>query len=122
MPQVMNTMIVDLVPALLGRRTAHFGMGAGAKTLGDADTELDDALSLAQGKRLRIGIGHDEIHAFKPGFDHIVNGVAATTANTKHGDAGLELLDIRNGEVDGHKRPHSGVVDPDLPTQVLIPP
>ena len=60
--------------------------------------------------------------AIKPGFDHVVHGVAATTANTEHGDAGLQFLNVRDGEVDSHGRPHSGGVGKDLPSQTLTGP
>jgi hypothetical protein len=94
-------------------------MRAGTQAFGDADTELDDPLRLGKGQSLRVGVRNDEIHAIKPGFDHVVDGVAATTANTEHGDAGLELLNVGDGEVDGHGGPHSGVVGKDLPCQTL---
>ncbi len=103
-------MIVDLIPAFFGGGPAHFGVGPCPEAFGDTDAKLDDALRLGERQGLRIGIGHDEVHTVQAGFDHVVDGIAASTANTEHGDAGLEFLNVRDGEVDGHEWPHSGVL------------
>ncbi len=85
-------------------------MRAGAETLGDGDAELDDALRFAERQRLRIGIGADEVDPVETRKDHVVHGVAASAADTEYGDAGLQLLDIGDSEIDGHEWPH-GLAD-----------
>ena len=103
--------IVELVPALFGGGPADFRVGAGAEAFGDRYTELDDALGAAQGERLSICVGHHEIHAGEARGDHVVDRVAACAADTEDGDAGFEFLDVRDGEVDRHDGPMSGVWD-----------
>src|SRR5690606_36337688 len=100
-------MIIDHIPALFDGSATNLGVRTSAKTFGHTNTELNDPLRLGQGQSLSVRIGNDEIHAIKAGLDHVVNGVTATTANTENGDAGLELLDIRDGQIDGHRWPHS---------------
>src|SRR5690606_33575826 len=79
----------DLVDALLGGRAADLGLRAGAETLGDVGTELDQPLGLRHGQRLGVGVGDDEVDALQPGSDHVVDGVAAAAADAEHRDVRL---------------------------------
>ena len=97
--------IVDLVVAFLGGGSPDLRMRAGAEALGDGDTELNDALRTAERQGLCVGIGTDEVHAGQPRGDHVVDGVAAGAADTENGDARLQFLDVRDGEVDRHGGP-----------------
>ncbi len=45
--------------------------------------------ALDVGKRLRIGVGDDEVDAVEAGGDHVVDGVAAGAADADDGDARL---------------------------------
>ncbi len=67
--------------------------------------------ALARASAWASVLAHDEIHTGQPRRDHVVDRVAACTADTENGDAGLQFLDIRDGEVDGHDGPMSGVWD-----------
>src|SRR5208282_6367930 len=40
--------------------------------------------------------------ALQAGGDHVVDGVAAGTADAEHGDARLELTDVGDSQIDGH--------------------
>ena len=95
-------MIADFVDHLLGRRAPHVGLGAGAETLGHLHAHLDDALGLGHGQRLGIGVGDDEVDTLKPSRDHVVDGVAAGSADAKHGQPRLQLADIGDLQVDAH--------------------
>ncbi|CAL4866614.1 hypothetical protein MMA231_00857 [Asticcacaulis sp. MM231] len=78
-------------PELFSGRHAHFGMRAGAKALRDADTQLDAGVCARELKLLRVGVRNHELHAFEPGFDHVVNGVASGTTDTKHDNARFQF-------------------------------
>ena len=95
-------MIADLVDHLLGRGAADLGLRAGAEPLGDREAHLDDALGLATGQRLGVGVGDDEFDALEAGLDHVVDGIAARAADPEHGDARLEFPDVRSLEIDRH--------------------
>ncbi len=97
-------MVVDLVEALFGGGAADFRMRARAEAFGHRDAQLDDALRLAERERLRVGVGADEVHAVQTRRDHVVDGVAAGTADTENGDAGLQFLDVGDGEIDASWR------------------
>ena len=108
MPAVMNTMWQPARCALMSadgffrRRRADVGLGAGAETFGDMDAHLDAALGARAQQSLRIGVGDHELDAAQAGGDHVVDGVAARSAHTKHGDPRLELGEIWNLEIDRH--------------------
>ncbi len=108
MPAVMNTMceprqmVVDLVEAFFGRGAPDFRVRARAETFGHRDAELDDPLRFAERQSLRVGIGADEIHPVQTRGDHVVDGVAAGAADAENRDAGLQFLDVGDGEIDRH--------------------
>ena len=87
-------MIADLIDGLFRRRTPHVGLRAGAKAAGRLRAHLDDAPGLRTGERLCIGIGDDEVDAFEPRLDHVVDGIAAGAANPEHDDARPQLVNI----------------------------
>jgi hypothetical protein len=92
-------MITDHIDCFFRCGAPHFGLRASAKASGHLGSHLDDALGHRHGERLCVGIGDDEVDALQPGRDHIVDGVAAGAANSKHDNAGLHLANI--GDV-GH--------------------
>ncbi len=94
--------IADLVDRLLGRGAADFRLRAGAKAFGDLHAHLHDALGLRHGKRLRVGIGDDEIDALQSGGDHVVDGISAGAADPEHGDARLQFPNVGDFQIDGH--------------------
>src|SRR6185437_611703 len=95
-------MVADLVDHLLRGSSAHIGLRAGAETERDLGAHLDDALRLRHRQRLRIRVGDDEIDALQPGGDHVVDGIAARSADTKDGDPRLQLVDVRGGNIECH--------------------
>ena len=88
-------MVANFVDHLLGRGRADVRLRTRAEALGDLRAHLDDALRLRHGQRLRIGVGDDEIDTLQSGGDHVVDGVAARAADAEHGDARLQLADVR---------------------------
>jgi len=66
--------------------TADFGVGASAQALGDAGTQLQDRACADVLECLSIGVGADEFNAFDVALDHVVDGVAAATADTDNFD------------------------------------
>ncbi len=95
-------MRLDVGHGLFRRGRADLGLGAGAETLGHVRAHLDAPLGARAEQRLRIGIGDDEFDAVQPRGDHVVDGVAARSAHTEHGDPRLELGEIWNLEIDRH--------------------
>ncbi|MND89984.1 hypothetical protein D3C80_820600 [compost metagenome] len=95
-------MIDDLVEAFFSGSAADFRLRAGAETFGDLHTHLDDTLGLGHGQRLGIGIGNDEIDAFEPGSDHVVDSVTATATHAENSDPRLQLGDVRLVQLDRH--------------------
>ena len=69
MPAAMNTMCepsscsADILDGLLGRGLADLGLRSGAETFGQLDAELEAMSGARDGKRLRIGVGDDEVDA-----------------------------------------------------------
>ena len=94
----------DLGQGFLGARTADFRLGACAKPFGGGGAKLDTPLGLGLAERLGICVGHDEVHAFKAGFDHVVDGIAASAADTQNGDAGTQFFGRGDLQVYRHFR------------------
>ena len=94
--------VADFVDDFLGRGRADIGLRTGAQALGDLGAHLDDALRLRHGERLRVGVGDDEIDPLQSGRDHVVDGIAAGAADAEHRDPRLQLVNVRDVEIDGH--------------------
>ncbi len=78
----------DLGHGLFRAGASHIRLGARAQPFGGGDTQLNAPAGLGLGQGLGVGVGDDEFDAFQPGFDHVVDGIAAGAADTEHGDAG----------------------------------
>src|ERR1700741_3626141 len=87
-------MIADRVDRLFGCGASHLGLRTRAEALGHTRAHLDNALGLGRGERLRIGVGDDEFDALQACRDHVVDGIAAGTADAEHGNALLHLANI----------------------------
>ena len=64
---------------------------ASTQTFGYFDAQLNAVLCLGLLQRLRVRVGNHEINTIEFFFDHVVHGVAACPANTKHCDAGFQV-------------------------------
>jgi hypothetical protein len=53
-------------------------------------------------QRLVVGVGDDELAALEMVLDHVVDGVAAGTADADHRDPGSEVVRDRDGECQCH--------------------
>jgi hypothetical protein len=95
-------MLADLRRRFLGRRHAHLRMGSGSEPLGDADPELNAAIGLGEGELLGIGVGDDEFDALKARFDHVVDSVAARSADAEDHDPGLQFLGLGGENLERH--------------------
>src|SRR6204780_1034778 len=95
-------MIADFVEHLLRGGRADVGLRSCAKALRDLGAHLDDALRLRHGEALGVGIGDDEIDTLKARGDHVVDGIAASSANAEHGNTRLQLADIRGSKIECH--------------------
>jgi hypothetical protein len=104
--------LADLHRGFLGGGHADLGVGAGAKSLRDLDAELDPLLGLREGELLGVGVGDDELDAFEPRLDHVVNGVAAGPANAEHHDTWFQLFGFRCEYLERHQEPR--VLPPSL--------
>ncbi len=49
----------------------------------------------AVARRLSVGVGDDEIDPGEAGRDHVVDGVAARSADTDDGQLGLQIREIK---------------------------
>ena len=76
--------LADLVPALLGRRSADLGIRSGPQSPGDlaADVQLD--VGVAHEKCLGVGVDRDELDSLEAGVDHPVDGVGTAAADSDH--------------------------------------
>src|SRR5690606_31195261 len=92
----------DLVKALFGGGAPDLRLRTGPKTLGNLGTHLNDPVGLGHCQRLGIGVGDNEVDTLEASSDHVVDSVATPTADTKDGDAGLQLCDIRLLQRDCH--------------------
>ena len=83
----------------LGGDAALLGLAAGTQA---GLAKLDRAVRGGLVERLRVGVGADELDALHLAADHVIDRVAATTANTDHLDLGapVELLDFNH--LDAH--------------------
>ena len=93
----------DLFDALFGGGGPDGRLGACPQTFGHLDPKLDAALRPRLAQRLRIGVGDDEIHAIELFFDHVVDGVAASTADTEYGNPGFQILMTGHGKIQCHR-------------------
>ena len=60
--------------------------------------QLDAPLGLGKGQLLGVGVGDDELDAFEPGLDHVVDRVAAGAADAEHDDPRLQFLGLRGAK------------------------
>ncbi len=90
-------MIHDLFDAFLGRGGTHGRPRPGAQSFGDLHAKLDAVFGGGLRERLRVGVGHHEIDALQRLLDHVVDCVAASAADAKHGDLGFQVLLPRHG-------------------------
>ena len=77
-------------------------MGPGSEALGDADPELNAAIGLGKGELLGIGIGDDEFDTLQARFDHVVDGVAARSADAEDHDPRLQFLGLGGENLERH--------------------
>jgi hypothetical protein len=94
MPAVMNTICEPARCALI----SAIASSAAAPPI----SGLDPALGARAHQSLRVGVRHHEFDAAESSGDHVVDGIAASASDTEHGDAWLQLREIRNFEIDGH--------------------
>ena len=87
-------LLADRLDGLFRCSAPDVGLRAGAKAAGHLPAHLNDAPGLRTGERLGIGIGDDEVDAFEPGLDHVVDGIAAGAADPAYNNARLQLADI----------------------------
>jgi len=95
-------MIADLVDHLFRSSAADLGLRASAEAFSHLRAHLNDALGLGHGERLGVGIGDDEVDALQPGRDHVVDGIAAGTADAEYGNSRFHLANVWNLQIDGH--------------------
>jgi len=78
---------------------ARFRAAAGTQA---RDTELDDVFSGGTGQRLVIGVGADELHALYVAPDHVLDRIAAGTADTHHLDDRTARFGLENFQSHSH--------------------
>ena len=96
-------MIADLFDRLFSRGAADLGLRSGAEAFRHLQTHLDDAFRARGGQRLGVGIGDDEVDPDQSRDDHVVDGVAAGSADPANHDAGLQFPELGRFEIDGHR-------------------
>ena len=94
--------LFDIFHRLFGGGAADFRARTGAKTLGDLEAQLDAAFGRRGIERLRVGVRDDEVDALNVRNDHVGDRVAAGTADADHADPGLQFVNLRPHELDGH--------------------
>ncbi len=74
-------MIENLINGFFRRCPADIGTGATAQTLGNGRAQLDAAVRRALRQGLGVRVGDNELDPFQAGRDHVVDGIAAGTAD-----------------------------------------
>jgi hypothetical protein len=98
--------------ALLGGGASDIRLGSGTKSLRNRAAKLDFPAGQRMGKRLPIGVRDKEIDSIEVRVDHVVDGIAASAANTDDGDARTQFLHcLWNGQIDGHETLPAAVGD-----------
>ena len=92
----------DVVAALLRAALAHFGVAAGALTMGQLFADLNLLVGAGDGQGLLIRIYCDVLNSLSPGFDHSVDNVIACAAHTNDFD-GDDIFRTGFGSI-GHNR------------------
>ena len=78
----------DGLPGLLGRPTTDLRIAAGPQAPGVVGPQLNPATGLGRFQGLQVRVGGDELHSGQAGLDHVVDGVAAGSADADHFDFG----------------------------------
>ena len=94
--------IDDVLDRFFSGAGADFGLGACAQTFGHFRTQLDAAFRFRLFQRLCVGIGDHENTAFQLLLDHVVDRVAACTADTEDGDARLQVIVVVHHQIEVH--------------------
>ncbi len=81
----------NLFNAFFGSGSTDRGPRARTQTFGHFDAQLNAAFRFGLLQRLRVCVGNHEINTVELFLDHVVHGVAACPANTKHCDAGFQV-------------------------------
>ena len=96
-------MVDDFFDRFFGRSTPDRGARTRAQPFGHLDTDLQPMLGLVLLKRLRVGVGHNEIDTLELLVDHVIDRIAARAADAKHGDPrGQFLAPLRFNEIQCH--------------------
>jgi hypothetical protein len=109
MPAVMKHMcapgqvVDDVLDRLLRRRRADRRPRPRTQTLGHLHAKLDLVRRVRLGKRLRVGVGDDELHPVELLLDHVVDRVAAGAPDAEHGDPGLQVRLLGHHQVQCHR-------------------
>ena len=97
-----SQMVNDLLDAFFSRSRANRRTSTSAQTFGDFQTHLDLRCRFRLLQSLRVGVRNNELHTLKFFFDHVIDRIAACTANAKYGNPGLELFLPGHGKVQCH--------------------
>ncbi len=84
--------LADLIHGFFGGFRANVRAGACAKARGRFRAELDAVFRFGTGKGLSVSVGNDKLDTLQVCLDHVVDGIASGTANTKDQDPGLEFM------------------------------
>ena len=95
-------MVAEFVDHFFRRGRADVRLRTRAEALRDRRAHLHDALRLRHRQRLRVGVGDHEVDALEARRDDVVDGVATGATDAEHGDPGLQIVNIRNIDADGH--------------------
>ena len=76
----------DPLGVLLGRSRTDLRVAAGPEAVRDRLADLEPRQRVRTGQGLRVGVADDEVHAPRAGTDHLVDGVAASTADADDPD------------------------------------
>ena len=87
--------LTDLVGGFLCGHGTHFGFGARTEP---GLTERNHDVGPGAAQRLLIRVGSNKRNSLSLIVDHVLNGIAAATADTDDFDAGIEMIGLfRNG-------------------------
>ena len=85
----------DLFRVLQSRPPADFRVASRTQSLGQLGAQLNLQWGIGSLERLRVGIGHQKVHAFHVGGDHAVDRIAPASPDADHLDFGAVAQFIR---------------------------
>ena len=95
-------MVYDLFDAFFSSGSAHSSPGSRTQTLGHFNAQLNARIGFGLLQSLRICVCDNKVYAVQLLIDHIIDRIAACTANAKHRNTRLKFVVPWHRKVQSH--------------------